>query len=524
MFFAYLYIVELAAYDLFSFSTWGLSFEIIKNEHLLVKPYSGAGVEWRWAAHPNIYSKLFHPHLFSAIFYTISRVPIESLSLIMIFIYVLIFYLLLKNLLQGIIGRSSPQYVELTLISLYVSIMTIRNIHYPGFSFYYISYGMLMFFYWLLILTLDNESKYHRHTHILAIALFIISANYSYYTSVLIITLVSFSCYLLLKLPYVKALQDGWLHKKFIFESSFVIASALLFIFNPIIEVLYDRGNRNIASLILDSFKAILTATLIGKERAEQVISVTYVTSLLDQVSSFVIKITTIALSLIFIAFLVLKILRQEVLPRPLNGVSLAISSALVSPIVVVIYDAFSQPVVHTYMLVFSSIMMSYFATCISFTMKIRYRLLSTAIRVITTTLSLLLLISLVILFVNSHIINVDPIYPRDFHKDAQRLVSYIVTYVSTQDDVAIVSYNAFTAQLYFKAVLCNVTTDFKYYPFEASPDDIVRNCRGGDICFYALQYPQGIYSTISDTYNIVNRSLGSMFNDGRFILVNVWR
>jgi len=524
MLFAYLYIVELAAYDLFSFSTWGLSFEIIKNEHLLVKPYSGAGVEWRWAAHPNTYSKLFYPHLFGAIFYTISGVSIEKLSLTMIPVYVLIFYLLLRNLLQGIIGRRSPQYIELMLISLYVMIMTLRSIHYPGFSFYYISYGMLMFFYWLLILTSDNESKNHRHIHMLVIALLIISANYSYYTSTFIIMLISFSCYLLLRLPYVKSLHDSWLHKKSIFETSFVIASALLFIFNPIVEVLYDKGNRNITSLILDSFKAILTATLIGRESVEQVISVTYVTSLLSQVSSLIIKITTITLSLIFSMFLILKILRPEVLPRPLNGVSLAISSAFVSPIVVIIYNAFSQPVVHTYMLVFSTMMMSYFATCISFTMELRYRLLSIAIRVITTILSFLLLISLVTLFVNSHIINVDPIYPRDFHKDARELVSYIVTYVSTQDDVAIVSYNAFTAQLYFKAVLCNVTTDFKYYPFEASPDDIVRNCRGGDICFYALQYPQGIYSTISDTYNIVNRSLGSMFNDGRFILVNVWR
>jgi len=524
MLFAYFYVIELATYDLFSFSTWGLIFEIIKNGHLLMKPYSSAGVEWRWADHPNTYSKLFYPHMFGAIFYTISELPIVSLSLMMSLVYLLVFHLLLKNFLQGITGRDIPQHIELILINVYILIMFIRNIHYPGFSFYYISYGMLMFFYWLLVLTLGNQSKYYHNIHLFMIIMFIVSSNFSYYTSSLILILVSLLSYLLLKLPYFEILRDDWLHKRYIFRSSFIIASLLLFALNPIIEALYGKGNKDIIGLILDSIKAILTISIIGGKSAEQVISVTHVTSLLSQLSSLVLKITTIALSLVFVALLILKILRPEVLPRSLNGVSLAISSALISPILVVIYKMFSQPVVHTYMLVFSSIMMSYFATCISFKMELKHHLLSTSIRVVTITLTFLLLISLVTLFINSHIISIDPIYPRDFHKDAQHLVNYIVTYVSMQNDIAIVSYNAFSAQLYFKSVFNNVTTSFKYYPFEVSPNDIAKNCRGGNVCFYALQYPHGIYNTIFDTHNIVNKSLGLVFNDGKFILVYVRR
>jgi len=524
MLFAYFYVVELATYDLFSFSTWGLIFEIIKNGHLLMKPYSSAGVEWRWADHPNTYSKLFYPHIFGAIFYTISELPIESLSLMMSLVYLLVFYTLLKNFLQGITGRDIPQYIELTLINIYILIMFIRNIHYPGYSFYYISYGMLMFFYWLLVLTLGDKSKYYHNIHLFMIIMFIVSSNFSYYTSGLIIILVSLSSYLFLKLPYFKILHDNWLRKRYIFWTSFIIASLLLFALNPIIEALYGKGNKDIIGMILDSIKAILTISLIGGKSAEQVISMTHITSLLSQISSLVLKTTTIALSLVFVALLILKILRPEVLPRSLNGVSLAISSGLVSPVIAVIYNIFSQPVVHTYMLVFSSIIGSYFATCISFKMELKHRLLSISIRVVTITLTFLLLISSVTLFINSHIINIDTIYPRNFHKDAQNLVNYIVTYVSTENDVAIVSYNAFSAQLYFKSVFNNITTGFKYYPFDDSPNNIAKNCRGGNTCFYALQYPYGIYNTIFVTHSIVNKSLGLVFKDGKFILVYVRR
>lgn len=514
----HIYVVDFAIYDLFTFSTWGLSIEIYKNARLLMRPYSVAGTEWKWAAHPNVYSELFCPHLFSAMIYIVSEVPPEDLSWVMIVAYILVFYLILKNLFKNIV-HNCPQHIEMIIMSLYILNMIVRNINYPGFSFFYISYGMLMF--WYLFLTIVIIGKNYHRSDLFVMLLFIISANYSYYTSIFMFSLLSLLTYLFLELPISKLLHDNFSSKrKSIFKTVSVVSIALLFLFNPIIHVLSGH-NKDIAGLLLDAIKNIISVSVMGEK---SIIYSEQYFGMLDQISSFIIRITTMAFVIMFIIIVVLKIFKPEIIYRPLYGVSLVICLTFISPIPIAIYSIFGQRVLHTYMLTISGLMISFYATCMSFILKLKSkRSLPNAIKAIAIILSILMSISLLTSLINSYIINVNRTLPRGFHKDAQNLANFIATYIQTQNDVFVFSNNAFIAQLYFRTVFTNTTTSFNYFPFEIDPNNYIHFYRGA-LCFYALQYPRGIECTAFCSHEVIDKSLGLMYNDGRFILINLRR
>ncbi|MEM2613271.1 MAG: hypothetical protein QXO15_03475 [Nitrososphaerota archaeon] len=269
---------------------------------------------------------------------------------------------------------------------------------------------------------------------------------------------------------------------------------------------------------MFDAVESILRISVIGEK------SVVYEEPLnmLGQISSYITRITTITFAIMFIAFMILRIFKPEIIYKPVYGVSLVMSLVLISPILIVTYNMFEQPVLHTYVLTILGVVIAFYATCISFIIKLKHnRLLFNTIKAIAIILTILMSISISTSVINSYIVNVNPVLPRDFHKDAQNLANFIAVYVKTQSSIFVVSSNVFIAQLYFRTVFTNTTMSFKYYPLRVGSDDYVCNLQGAS-CFYALQYPQGIWNNASHTRNIIDKSLGLTYNDGKFMLINL--
>lgn len=515
--FLYIYVVELAIYDLFTFSTWGLSIEIYKSGRLIMKPYSIAGTEWRWADHPNTYSGLFYPHICIISIYLLTRISFEYLSMVMVISYILVFYLIFKKFLKNII-YNCPRYIEIVIIGLYMLNIIVRNINYPGFSFFYISYGMLMF--WYLFLTiLFLKEKYYRITFFI-ILLFIIGTNYSYYTSIFIFFLLSLLMYLFLTIKFFKLLDDNYSRNaRFIFISVSMVSITLLLLFNPLI--LHLHGNiKSIKDLIFDIITTILITSGSAESRRTFVYNEQFF-GVINQICSSIIRMTTITFITIFIIMLIFKILKPEIILQPFYGVSLVISLILISPLLTATYTAFGQRVLHTYMLTISSVFISFYVTCMTFALKLMKRKLSRFIKATAIVLTMLMTISLLISLMNSYVININPVLPKNFHKDARNLANFIAIYVQAQNDIFISSNNAFAAQLYFRTVFTNTTTYFKYFPSEIDSISYNYSCYG-TLCFYALHHSWKIMSTSLYSYNIINKSLSLIYDDGRFILINL--
>ena len=523
--FTYVYVVELKIYDLFAFSTWGLSAEICKNARLPIKPYSYSGIEWSWVDHPNTYSELFYPHVFVAMISMVSRISAENLTLAMLLAYVLVFYLLFKKIFKFTVRDAHSRRIETISIILYTSIMILRNINYPGFAFFYISFGILMA--WYTILMILYERGHNRVGSLVTLLLFIISANYSYYTSIFLLILIASSCYLFLISPLSKLLQDTLLlRRRDILISVSITALALLLLLNPLVQALRG-GNKDLVAVISNAIRNFILLGIRGTGESSAYFTIHR--SLLGQISSFIVRTSIIALFVMFIAFIIIKIVKPRTINHPLHGIGLTISLVLISPILTATYSFFEQPVLHTYALNVSGVMAAFYATCIANIIKLKNNSISRIVRILAIILTLSLLLSLTLSLLDSYVINVNPVLPKNFYEDSRDVADFIATYVSTQDNVFVASVRAFVAQLYFRSVFTNTTASFKYYPSEwvgtvgINSITYINDCRG-TTCFYVLQYPQWPWETPSHTVfpTLLKVSLGLVYNDGKMVLIKV--
>ena len=184
-------------FDHFAYTSWGLAIEINRYSRLTLNHYDDCGISW--CNHPLNYQYLFYPHVLLSIISQIANIPIEYSSLIIISLFTILTYMTLRHLDSLLcMGKMCECVTIYPYITLYVLFMVSSQRGYPSFAFYYISIGIIAFWFtlYLLLRHLTNASQDKRAFMALTL-MFIITSNWSYYTSTFLIGVFAASIYIL---------------------------------------------------------------------------------------------------------------------------------------------------------------------------------------------------------------------------------------------------------------------------------------------------------------------------------------
>jgi len=513
----------------FAYTTWGLANEIALTGKLPIKPYENWNyLKHSYAIHPNDYSELFYPHVILYITQIIIILPYEYYSYIITFLLVLIFYLVLSAF--------SDQKILIAFATLSLLLM---HRGYPSFSFFYISLGLLMFWYVLYILIRGMLLKdTSASADIILIILFTLASNWSYYSSTYLIFLyslfISIIIVLFKRLPFIHQNQIEILttrNTKPLALVTLIISTGFLFLLNPIVRSL-KLGHVDIGSTLLNLIQDII-GRIIQEQRP---IPGFYVVQFRDVLYGILVRVSNTSTLILVFFFIIIYVLRKKVSCNMLLErkffialISIIALSLVLLPFAIV-YKLVGFPQLHLYP---SNIILAITITSIG-TPLILIKCYDSRKERIIRFLSIILatLVILAPLYASvANLIYGDPYTPKELYNEVIGAINFATRYA--KNDVFFVSDMKIAALMYYKSTELGISTKIVHSLFTYNPLNYNDNCVIKDNCIYTLTYsyseypirgggPWGHMPPLGETLHIMLSNNSLIYNDGYSILILV--
>jgi len=454
--------------------------------------------------------------------------PYEYYSYVITFLFVVVFYLVLSAF--------SDQKILIAFATL--SLLLLHR-GYPSFSFFYISFGLLMFWYVLYILirgTILKDTSIS--TDIILIILFTLASNWSYYSSTYLIfsysLFISIIIVLSKRLPFIHQNQIGILtiqNTKSLVLVTSIISAGFLFLLNPIVQTL-KFGHIDIGSTLLNLIQKIIERII----QEQRPIPGFYVVRSLDVLSRILERVSITSTFIFVFFFIITYVLRKKVSCDMLLGREFLI--ALISIIALsfvqlsfaTIYELRGLPQLHLYPY---NIIRAITITSIG-TPLILVKCYDSRKERIIRFLSIILatLVILAPLYASvTDLIYGNPSTPKELYNEVIGAINFATRYA--KNDVFFVSELRIATLMYYKSTELGISTKIVHSLFTSNPLNYNDNCVIKDNCIYTLiysfsEYPikggrsWGLMPPLGETLYIMLSSNSLIYNDGYSILMLV--
>jgi hypothetical protein len=514
--------------DLFAYTTWGLANEIALSGKIPIKPYENWNyLKYSYAIHPNDYSEMFYPHVMLYITRIIITLPYEYYSYIITFLLVLVFYLVLSAL--------SDQKILIAFATLSLLLM---HRGYPSFSFFYISLGLLMFWYVLYILIRGMILKGTSvSADIILIILFTLASNWSYYSSTYLIF--SYSLFISIivlskRLPFIHQNRIEILttrNTKPLALVTLITSAGFLFLLNPIVRTL-KIGHVDIGSTLLNPIQNIIGRII----QEQQPIPGFYVVQFRDVLYGALVRVSITSTLILVFFFIITYVLKERVycdmlLERKFFTALISIIAlSFVSLTFAIAYELVGFPQLHLYP---SNIIVAKTITSIG-TPLILVKCYDSKKERIIRFLSIILAILVILAPIYASVTNLiygNPYTPKELYNEVIGAINFATRYA--KNDVFFVSDKRIAALMYYKSTELGISTKIVHSLFTSNPLNYNDNCVIKDNCIYILTYsyseypirgggPWELMPPLGETLYIMLSNNSLIYNDGYSILMLV--
>ncbi|MGC9106845.1 MAG: hypothetical protein ACP5IE_01455 [Infirmifilum sp.] len=537
--------IFLTQFDYFAYSSWGLAIEINRYFRLPLNHYVDCGISW--CNHPLNYQYLFYPHVLLSIISQIATIPVEYSSLIIILLFTILTYMTLRQLTFLLFTSKMAEGITIyPYILLYVLFVVSSLSGYPSFAFYYISIGMVTFWFilYLILRQLTNPLQ-DKKAYMALILMFIITSNWSYYTSTFLIGLFAASMYILLYVAKIFiSVLFGSREIDVIFRGKTpyilivsVISLGLLLYFNPIVTSLvmppYDplQALQRVFENILES---------VVSQRAYSIIEIG---DPIYPILSHISRLSSLLLVSLFLLSLLTLSLKKRHVGVNIVIVVMIIGSLLLSEIpFATVYLIMGMPTLHSYSMSIALIIIMFSSIVwLDALLKMLRGVLNISpklVKVLGFLLVLLAILPTLSTFYRTLIydeVSVNPVSPKFFHANAQHVTRYVAMFSSHDSSYA--SDGRTIAQLYYELAKLNKVTKITYNQFNKVLGNFSYSDCTSRNCFYILAYMwkyvpfrggsqlweyQPPLGNLFDF--MTSKSLGKIYDDGMFIVINTFQ
>ncbi len=532
-------------FDHFAYTSWGLAIEINRYSRLTLNHYDDCGISW--CNHPLNYQYLFYPHVLLSIISQIANIPIEYSSLIIISLFTILTYMTLRHLAFLLcMGKMCECVTIYPYITLYVLFMVSSQRGYPSFAFYYISIGIIAFWFtlYLLLRHLTNASQDKRAFMALTL-MFIITSNWSYYTSTFLIGVFAASIYILLyvaKIFISNLFGSREVDVIFREKTPYILVVSgfslgLLLYFNPIVTSLV-MPLRDPLQVLQRVFESILESFI--SRRAYSPIEIR---DPIYQILSHISKLSSLLLISLFLLSLLTLFLKKRHVGVNIVIVVVIIGSLLLSQVpFAAVYLIMGMPTLHSYPMSIALII-TIFSSIVWLNALLRMLrgvlnmspIVAKVLGFFLVLLAILPTLSSFYLSLIYDVVNVNPVSPRSLLANAQYVTRYVAMFSSHDSSYA--SDGRIIAQLYYELAKLNKVTETTYYQFGKELGDFNYSDCTTRNCFYILAYMWKYVSfrggsrqweyhpPLGNLFDsIISESLGKSYDDGMFIVINIYQ
>jgi len=473
--------IENEQFDYFTFTTWGLSNEILSNNHLLFRPYINVPYKSGPKHHANEYSVLFLPHTLLSISYIVTSIPYQYYSLIIVLSYIIILYLITKYSLH-----------HKFVIFLTTLLLIIYHQTYPTYSFFYISIGILFYWYTLFILLHCYRSALRLSSSVLTGFLFLIASNWSYYTSTFMTAVVSFGISLTLLITrlfsYRLPSQSFTITELKLYFTTSMGAIFLLVFLNPIVLSLGDTRsgldfNYVLTFLLREAVHWYLPSAGDNADLEEYFVDSVY--PVLHTISTVSVFLLVILLIILMVRYKV-NIVKMIFKDKDLNLSTILLFALLVLVITHnLVYALFLYPSIHTYphqvLRTFAIGMLIMLVIKVSNKIKIRYR---NWFLVIAYMLAILLVLAPLYRSIVTSI-SMDHVTPIKLYSTSTSSITFLTE--KTKNELFLFTDSRIAGYVYYRLTHLNESIIINVQGFLAPPFNYFDNCKRIAECYYLI-------------------------------------
>jgi len=521
-------------FDYFAFTTWGLANEIISRNKIVYEPYSDLIRNNLNLLHPNLYSKLFYPHIMLSIAHVVTDIPYSYFSFVVVLTFTLLFYLSTKLFIKDNLANN------LVKLLTFIGPLLLLLLHqgYPSFILFYISFGIMIFWYLFYVILRSLIINTISKQDLIVIPAFIIVGNLSYYTSIFFVLLLS-----LLLLLSIISFEKFYLFRrlfhitvhpnvKFVLLIILISASIHLVIFNPVIEgFFYSLYKKDVLKDIYIILRDIITGAILTAPVIE-------ISSYVDEVYRVLATLSRISIILLLLLFTFVYIMARKICSMPyVNTRSfimglLTVTSCIISQLFfMTVYRVADFPSIHQYPLNLSATLIVIVVGVSLLTVNCKKEVLRKTIILITFILLIFIISAPLYRSLTTSNIYDDVLLIKGLYNKANFIVNYAI--LKSEYSITFISDSRIAAYMYYMSTKYNKTLDIAYISFVSDPYDYNRNCRK-ELCFYIIAKmweklpirgtagPWSFLQPLGEQLYVILKENCVMYNDGAFFLLRV--